>query len=829
MIRKTYFADIIVPLSIPHKYTYRVPAEWNELVESGKRVLVQFGKSKIYTGIIYKLHEQAPEHYQAKYIESVLDDRPVVEEWQLKFWDWLSFYYMANPGDVMNVALPSGLKLSSESHIQLNPLFPFEETDHVFFTEKEHQVIELLHANPNVSIQDLGDLLKLKSPQSLIQKLLRKNAVEVYEEVKDKYKAKRVSFVRLADAYHKEDTFSDLLTKLEKKAFKQAEVLIYFAQLTLSGKSRADWLRKSELAQRTDASAINALIKKAVFEEQEMEIDRLSFLKGKAVHKKLNTEQESALEHISASFENHKPVLLKGVTGSGKTEVYIRLIQKELEAGRQVLYLVPEIALTTQLIKRLRDVFNEKVGVYHSRFSENERVEIWNNILKHPDESGGDKNYRIIIAARSGLFLPFSNLGLIIVDEEHDYSYKQQSPAPRYHARDAAVYLSTFHKAKVLLGSATPSLESYHNARLGKFELVELHKTFSETGPVNVEICDIKRFESQQNMKGVLTPPLYNAIQEALAARQQIILFQNRRGFAPYTQCNACGTVPYCINCDVPLIYHKYIDKLSCHYCGYQSVVPKTCSACGKPDLRFRGLGTEKIEEDIELLFPDARIARMDLDTTRSKHAHRQLIDDFETGQIDMLIGTQMVTKGLDFDNVSVVGVLNIDSVLNFPDFRSHERAYQLLTQLRGRAGRKNHKGKLFIQTAQPDHVLLSAIIKSDIDEFYAHQLKEREAYRYPPFVRLIEINIVSAVPDELANLSAELASEMKQVLPGELLGPEFPPVPRIRGKYYKRILLKFGKQQSLMLVRNCINEAIINLYAANKKLKFTVQVNVDP
>jgi primosomal protein N' (replication factor Y) len=604
---------------------------------------------------------------------------------------------------------------------------------------------------------------------------------------------------------------------------------LLFAQLTLRDNSRANWMRKSELAKRTDAGAINTLVKKGVFEEQEMEIDRISFLRGVSVNKTLNLEQEEVFKRINELFEKQKPVLLKGVTGSGKTEVYIRLIEKELEAGGQVLYLVPEIALTTQLIKRLRAVFNEKVGVYHSRFSENERVEIWNNILRYPNESSGDKNYRLIIAARSGLFLPFSNLGLIIVDEEHDYSYKQQSPAPRYHARDAAVYLATFHKSKILLGSATPSLESYYNAQSGKFEIAELHKTFSQTGEVDVEICDLKLYEAQQNMKGVLTPPLYNAIQTALALRQQVILFQNRRGFAPYTQCNSCGTVPYCVNCDVPLIYHKYIDKLSCHYCGYHTVVPKVCAACGKPDLRFRGLGTEKIEEDLEMLFPDATIARMDLDTTRSKYAHRQLIDDFEAGQIDILIGTQMVTKGLDFDNVSVVGVLNIDSTLNFPDFRSHERAYQLLTQLRGRAGRKNHKGKLYIQTAQPNHQILSAILQSDVSKFYADQLREREVYHYPPFVRLIELNVISAVPDELHNLAAELAAELKNTVPAELLGPEFPPVSRIRGKYHKRILLKFGRKQSLRQMRELIHQVLVNVYSANKKMKFTIQVNVDP
>jgi primosomal protein N' (replication factor Y) (superfamily II helicase) len=825
--RETYFVDVIVPLSIPNKYTYRVPAEYNELLCEGKRVLVQFGKSKIYTGVIYQIHQKAPEGYQAKYIEAVLDDFPVVEHWQLKFWDWLTYYYCANPGDVLNAALPSGLKLSSQSHIQINPSFNFEEIDHDYFTDREHQVIELLHANPNVSMDELASFLKVKSVHSIVSKLLKKNAVEVYEEVKDKYKPKRIAFVGLTETYHSQTSMSDLMNGLEKKAFKQAEVMLLFLQLSKAHIN--EWVKKTDLTKRVDSSAVNALIKKGVLHEMEMEVDRLIFEKSKHVSKTLNAEQAEVLQQIKKSFETHKPVLLHGATGSGKTEVYIKLIEEVVSKGFQVLYLVPEIALTTQLIIRLRAVFGEKVGVYHSRFSENERVEIWNNVLGAHRSSENSNTYQIILGARSSLFLPLSQLGLIIVDEEHDFSFKQQSPAPRYHARDAAIYLAAQRKANILLGSATPTLESYFNARSQKYELAELKHPFTDTGAVELEICDIKQYEAQQNMKGVLTPPLYAAIQNALSLKQQVILFQNRRGFAPYTQCNACGTVPYCKNCDVPMIYHKYLDKLVCHYCGYNSLVPKTCAACGKTDLRFKGLGTEKIEEDIELLFPDARIARMDLDTTRSKHAHKQLIDDFTQGGIDILIGTQMVTKGLDFENVSIVGILNVDSILNFPDFRSHERAYQLITQLKGRAGRKNHRGKLFIQTTLPSHPILKAVQENEIHSFYQHQLKEREQYNYPPFCRLIELTVISSNQDELNHLSQLLANDVKKSGVGEVLGPEFPLIPRIKNNYYKRILLKVAKQNSLQQVRKTLFDINNDLYSQHRKWRFVVQVNVDP
>lgn len=828
MNKVTLFADVIVPLGVPNKYTYRVPLELNDSITEGKRVLVQFGKSKIYTGIVYAIHQTAPLNYQAKYIESILDDYPVVNKTQLKFWDWIAYYYCANPGDVMNAALPSGLKLSSTSHVQLNPEFNFEEIEHNYFNDTEHKIIELLHANANISIEDLANSLKLKSAHTQVNKLIKKNAVVVFEEIKDKYKPKIISQVKLNSKYSSENELHLLITSLEKKAFKQAEVLLGYLHLSQTKNNDDEkWINKSELAKKTDAAALNALIKKEVFTEKEVEVDRLLFSKSKHAIKPLTPQQQKAFNSINYAFKENKTSLLMGVTGSGKTEIYIKLIEEALSKNKQILFLVPEIALTTQLITRLRAVFGELVGVYHSRFSENERVEIWNNVLH--GNSSDKKQYKIILAARSGLFLPFSNLGLIIIDEEHDFSFKQHSPAPRYHARDSAIFLSTLFNANVVLGSATPSLESYHNAKQGKYELVELKQQYYETGKTTIEICDLNYYEKAQNMKGVLTPPLFDAINESLKEKKQIILFQNRRGFAPYTQCHSCATIPYCVNCDVPLIYHKYLNKLKCHYCGYTTESPKSCAACGSTDLRFKGLGTEKIEEEIETLFPNAKIARLDLDTTRSKYAYKQIIDDFENHETDILIGTQMVTKGLDFGNVSVVGILNADSFLNFPDFRSFEKSYQLITQLKGRAGRKNQNGKIFIQTNQKEHKVLAAILNNDIKSFYESQLLERESFHYPPFNRLIQLNIVSSNADELNHLSIELAKLLKPVFQNKLLGPESPMVARIKNNYYKKILLKLNKADSPKQIREFILNSIVQLHANYKKWKFLVQIDVDP
>ncbi|MCW3076051.1 MAG: priA [Bacteroidetes bacterium] len=831
MQRATFFTDVIVPLGVPNKYTYRVPYELNETIGIGKRVLVQFGKTRIYTGIVYSIHEQAPQGYEAKYIEGVLDENPIVTTLQLKFWDWLAFYYGANPGDVMNAALPSGLKLSSTSHIQLNSEFNFEEVEHSFFTEREHLILDNLISGDNPGMDDLAKLLGIKSVQPIINNLLKKNAIVVYEEVKDKFKIKLVSFLKLSDEYTVESRLGEALNQLEKKAFKQAEALLYFLHLSKTGNDKTgNWVRKSELIKKVEASSLNALVKKNILIEQEFEVGRLLFEKSNSKDKELSTKQADVYTNIKTEFEKNKPVLLQGVTGSGKTEIYIQLIKDTLALNKETLFLIPEIALTTQLITRLRAVFGELVGVYHSRFSENERVEIWNNILNQNVNSEGTKNkYKIILGARSSLFLPFNNLGLVIVDEEHDNSFKQHDPSPRYNARDCSLYLAGLHHANIIMGSATPAIESFYNAQQNKFSLVHLKNQYVQSGGTEVEVCDLKFFEQSNQMKACLTPPLYNGIESALKRKEQVILFQNRRGFAPYTECKQCGHVPHCVQCDVSLIFHKHHQKLVCHYCGYSVSPPKTCAACGSNQLHFKGLGTEKIEEDIEILFPDAKIARMDLDSTRSKYAYKQLIDDFENGQIDILIGTQMVTKGLDFNNVSVVGILNADSILNFPDFRSFEKAYQLITQVRGRAGRSSQKGKVFLQTSQPNHVVIENITKHNLESFYASILEERKQYNYPPFSRLIELSVVGKDINEVNHLAHELLVLLKPHFGENILGPEFPLVSKIKNQYYKNLLIKTSKQESALSIRTNLFEAITQLHTNYKKWNFRIQLDVDP
>jgi primosomal protein N' (replication factor Y) len=840
MERATYFADVIVPLGVPNKYTYRVPTELNGVLKPGSRVLVQFGKAKIYTGIIYAIHETPPKHYEAKYIEGMLDDEPVVTLLQLSFWDWISFYYCANPGDVMNAALPSGLKLSSTSHVQLDPSFNFEEAEHNYFTPREHQVIDALHATPTLNFENLSELLELKSVQPVVNALLKKKAIVIYEDVKDKYKPKLEAFIKLDEKYENDSALNETLDALEKKAFKQAEALLYFLHLRKAGNGALHgWIKKTELLKKTDNSAIAALVKKKIFTESSFEVGRLVFETGKSSFKQLSAPQQKAYIETKEGFENNKPVLLHGVTGSGKTEIYIQLIRDALGENKTVLFLIPEIALTTQLITRLRSVFGEIVGVYHSRFSENERVEIWNNVLhqnkKNTDDRGDSPatenkgQYRIILGARSSLFLPFVNLGLVIVDEEHDNSFKQYDPSPRYHARDAAVYLASLHSAKILLGSATPSVESYYNATQQKYRLVKLDNQFVQGGGTNIEVCDVNYFDRSNQMKASLTPPLYNAIENALAKKHQVILFQNRRGFAPYTECKQCGHVPHCVQCDVSLIYHKDRQKLVCHYCGYSVTPPKTCSACGSNQLHYKGMGTEKIEEDIELLFPKARIARMDLDSTRSKYAYKQLIDNFESGGIDILIGTQMVTKGLDFANVSVVGVLNADSILNFPDFRSFEKAFQVLTQVKGRAGRSNEKGMVFIQTTKTDHPVISYITQNRTEDFFTETLAERRQYNYPPFSRLVEISVISKDVNEVNHLAAELFALLKPTFGDNLLGPEFPMISRVKNQYYKCILIKTSRQQPATNIRQTIYQALNDLQDKHKAWRYRVSVDVDP
>jgi len=721
MERTTLFIDVMLPLPVPGLFTYRVPYELNNTIDKWRRVVVQFGRKKIYTAIIVNIHQKPPKNYAVKYILSVLDREPVMNEIQYKFWQWISEYYMSEPGEVMNVAIPSALKLASESSIVMNPFF---NGDINSLNEKEYLVAEALDIQKKLTLTEIENIVEQKKIIPLIKGLIEKNVVLIEEELKERYKPKTETFIKLTEKYRHQENMQELFDRLEKRAFKQLEVMMAYVGLSGFGKENKIEVKQANLTKqvKSAAGAINSLIKKGVFETYKKTVSRLENFTATAKPEDiiLNDEQQQAFLEIETAFKKNKPVLLHGITSSGKTEIYIKLIEQAQNKGKQVLYLLPEIALTTQIINRLRKYFGNSVGVYHSKYNENERVEIWNNVIK---TKLNEPEFRIILGPRSALFLPFDNLGLVIIDEEHDYSYKQFNPAPRYNARDAAVYLANQHKAKVILGSATPSIESYFNSKAEKYEFVELNKRYGDIQLPEILVADVKKETRQKTMKSHFSSFLLEHISEALKNKEQIILFQNRRGFSLRLECDTCNWMPECKNCDVTLIYHKHNNQLKCHYCGYSRRVPERCDSCGSTHLQMKGFGTEKVEDELGILYPDARIRRMDLDTTRSKYAYQNIINDFEEGRIDILVGTQMVTKGLDFDNVSIVGILNADNMISFPDFRSYERSFQLMAQVSGRAGRKNKRGKVIIQSYNPYHSVIRDVIDNNYISMYQSQI----------------------------------------------------------------------------------------------------------
>ena len=795
MERTTYFVEVILPLPVPGLFTYRVPYEMNDYIEKWKRVVVQFGKKKIYTAIVVNIHETPPPNYSVKYILSILDQKAVMNNIQYGFWKWIADYYMSEPGEVMNVAIPSALKLASESKIVMNPDF---DGDYDSLGEKEYLVAEALDIQKQLTLTEVENIVEQKKVIPLIKTLIEKRLVLMEEELKEKYKPKIESYIRLTTKYRDEKKLGELFDQLEKRAYKQLEVLMAYIQLSGFGKDNEKKTTKRELTGKIKKSnsAINSLVKKEVLEVYKETISRLENFEASSQPSNidLSETQSVALKGVREGLTEKGVVLLHGVTSSGKTEVYIKLIEEALQQGKQILYLLPEIALTTQIINRLRKYFGNRVGVYHSKYNENERLEIWNNVLNPGAEDLETSNFKVILGPRSALFLPFSNLGLIIVDEEHDQSYKQYSPAPRYNARDAAIVLANMHHAPILLGSATPSLESYYNTKTGKYALVNLHNRYGDVLMPEVFVADLKKETRQRTMKSHFSSFLLEHINEALKEKEQVILFQNRRGFSLRLECDTCNWMPECKNCDVTLIYHKHFNQLKCHYCGYSRRVPERCDSCGSTHLHMKGFGTEKIEDDLSILYPEAKIRRMDLDTTRSKNAYQNIITDFEERRIDILVGTQMVTKGLDFDNVSMVGILNADSLISFPDFRSFERSFQLMSQVSGRAGRKSKRGKVIIQTFNPYHSVIRNVIDHDYLAMYNSQILERRNFKYPPLYRLIQLQLKHKDPRTLNDAARELAIMLRQILGNRILGPEYPMVSRVRNLYLKNILIKLEK-----------------------------------
>jgi len=826
--RTTLFADVILPLAVPNLYTYRVPNDWNDLIKTGQRVVVQFGKNKLYTALVRKIHRNPPPGYQAKYIEDILDAKPIVNDIQLNFWDWITSYYLCTPGDVFNAALPSGLRFSSETRIVRNDELSLEELTEDYFTEKEWKLVFSLQEKSELSIDEVVEILGIKSVQPIIQSLLTKGAARVKEEVREGYKPRTEAYVQLSSSITEKE-LQEIMATLEKRAYKQLEVLMAYMQLSEWHTGKPKNVKKSKLLLQTESSAsvLDQLVNKGILEVNMKEVSRLAYTEGEIQKANPLAEfQQEALVKIDTFFKEKDVVLLHGVTSSGKTELYMQLIERVINEGKQVLYLLPEIALTSQLVQRLKKRWGNKVGVYHSKYSDNERVEVWNALVKNEDVQ-----YSVIVGTRSSLFLPFASLGLIIVDEEHDSSYKQQDPAPRYHARDSAIYLAHVHGAKVILGSATPSLESYYNAASGKYDLVELNVRYGGMEMPEIDVCNVAEERRKKLMKSIFSPFLLKNIEDALAKKEQVILFQNRRGFAPFVECNVCAHVPQCINCDVSLTYHKKADLLRCHYCGYSMSPPVSCPACGSPDIKVKGFGTEKVEEELLLFFPTAKVARMDLDSTRAKHAHSTIINQFEDREIDILVGTQMVTKGLDFDNVSIVGVLNADSGLHFPDFRSPEKSYQLMAQVSGRAGRKNKRGKVIIQTQNPEHPIIKQVVENNYMAMYTEQIEERKKFAYPPFTRLVELTLSSKNQDDLDALTPELALELKKKFGNErVLGPEYPVISRVNNYYLKNILIKIEKEKYSGKVKEMLTEVLHAFYKKGKEYaRMRVRIDVDP
>jgi len=816
--RETLFVEVILPLAIAKNYTYRVPFQLNNEVAIGKRVVVQFGKSKLYTAIVASIGNQAPEKYEAKYLIEILDDRPVVSERQLQFWQWLSEYYMCTVGEVMNAALPSALKLASETKVVLNKGFEF---DRAALHDKEFMIVEALELQSELTVGDIAKLLGQKTVMPILKLMFEKNVINISEEVSERYKPRKKTFIKLNPIYNDPENLKELFPILEKRAPKQADALLAYIKLARHQKT----ISKSELVEESGAgdASIKSLIEKEIFIAEEKNVSRLYFDDDEfSSDFLLSDNQQNALGEIKELFAQKDVVLLHGVTSSGKTQIYIRLIEDMINSGRQVLYLLPEIALTTHIIERLRQYFGSSIGVYHSRFNDNERVEVWQKVLNH--------EYKVVLGARSSVFLPFDDLGMIIVDEEHETSYKQFDPAPRYNARDAAVYLANTYHSKVLLGSATPSFETYYNARTHKYGLVELLERFGGVELPQTEVVSIAEETKKKTMQSHFTSVLMEDMAKALSNKEQVILFQNRRGYAPLLICRTCAYTPKCINCDVSLTYHKSSGKLHCHYCGYREDAPSVCPACGSTHLEYKGFGTEKVEDELTMLLPEARISRMDLDTTRSKNSLQNILNDLEEKRIDILVGTQMVAKGLDFSDITVIGIINADSLLKYPDYRANERSFQMLAQVSGRAGRRGKQGKVVIQTYDPNHRVIKQVIENDYKDLYLTEMEERRSFKYPPFYRIINLDIKHKNADILYNQAEYMATELRKNFGDRVIGPEVPLVSRIRNYYIKSIMLKFEKDGvSINRVKAVIRDIITQFQTTKLSKGSIIQPDVDP
>lgn len=822
------FCDVILPLPVEGTYTYLIPPALEKLVDVGFRVIVPFGTNKQYSGIILRIHADAPNaDFKVKEIIAPLENHTLLTPEQLKLWQWMSNYYMCPLGDVYKAAIPSGLRMESETAVNLLEDFDNWES----LKPKELQAFELLQGGKAKNVAQLRRAMNDDRVLDYVRGLMDKGALTIRETIESSFRPRREIHVRLAKPYLSEDALSKLFEQLERTP-KRFQLLLKYAEMaglssafTLKNEkliqevSKADLLRNSGIS----AAVLVALRSKGIFETYDFDVTRLQRT-GVSVAEQLplSPAQQDAFNSIHKQFQTKQVCLLNGVTSSGKTEIYIRLIREVIQAGGQVLYLLPEIALTTQITTRLRRIFGDAMGVYHSKFPDNERVEIFQKQLSA-------NPYQLILGVRSSVFLPFRNLKLIIVDEEHETSYKQEEPAPRYNARDTAIVLATYYHAHTLLGTATPSLETFWNAKNGKYGYAELLTRFGDMMLPKIEVVDVKELLRTKAMKPPFSPRLEEEIAKALDAHEQVILFQNRRGYAPIVECPQCGWTPTCDYCDVTLTYHQDLHRMVCHYCGRSFEIPNACPSCGETHLKNFGFGTEKIEEEIKKRFPQARTSRLDLDTTRNKNAHENIINSFAAGKTDILIGTQMVSKGLDFDNVHVVGILDADTMLTRPDFRSFERSFQMMSQVAGRAGRRNKRGYVILQTKHADYPVIRQVVDNDYADMYEEQMEERQTFRYPPYYRLIYVYLKHRDNHIVEQAAQQLGTVLRQIFGERVLGPDKPAIARLQLLYIRKIALKIERNVPTSVVRQRLTQAVDGLKQTTTFNALRVYFDVDP
>ncbi len=819
------YVQVVLPLAVDTVYTYDVPANLIDQIAVGKRVQVQFGSKRIYAALVVAvIGKEQHDEKRPKAIISILDDDPIINDTTLKLWHWIADYYLSSLGEVMRVALPSAFRLSSETRLLLHPSF---NEDYSLLSDNEFLIAEALSLQNELSIEEAQAILERKNVFPIVKSLLDKGVLLVKEELIEKYKPKKVAFISLNESYQEEKLLSEIFAQLEKRAPKQLAILMAF--MVLQQKGGEQKIQKKRVIQQAgpDASAshVAALVKKGVFIEEKLAISRINTddeSENDLIEFDLSEHQQAALQGIKQAFEKKKTVLLHGVTSSGKTQLYIELIKAQLAQNRQCLFLMPEIALTTQMIHRLKQVFGDLIGVYHSKFNDQERIELWAKVR--------NGEYRIVIGARSSMFLPFTDLGLVVVDEEHDSSYKQYDPAPRYNARDAAIFLAYLHQANVVLGSATPSLESYYNATTTKkYAYVTLTERYGGVAPPAINLIDLQAAQKEGQVQTLFSTHLLNAIDRTVEGGEQVILFQNRRGYAPFIACQDCGWTARCYQCDVSMTYHKYNDQLRCHYCGHHAHIAKSCGQCGSTNLKVQGFGTEKIEEELQLIRPELRTARLDLETARKKGGFERILERLHSGDVDVLIGTQMVAKGLDFDKVRTVGVISADQLLHFPDFRAMERGFQLLLQVSGRSGRRSEQGDVLIQTRSTKYPVLHHVLENDYLSFAQEELQERARYYFPPFCRMVELTLKHKNKERVNQAAFTFTRDLKQQLKDMVLGPSVPSVSYVRTYHLRTILIKLPKDQNLKAYKTFIKDSILYLKRHKDFRSVIVQANVDP